>query len=497
MILVSYYSDPVTKIAAQRLIESAVKFGLLYDIQGISGSEGLKSRAEFIRQMLNKWADHSVLYVEATGLVRRPFDIIAENSFDMAAYVLRPASAAPSKAAPFDGTGWIYPLTFLFTQKERSRQVLERWIESNRSHPNRSEADNLRYFLAEEPVLFKHLPPEYCWVERIMRTTMPEALPVIEHVAPWIKGGPEILPWEEKRPFIIFRSFTGLGDTFYMRPIVRKIVEREGMIYFVNPWPQLFWDQPKVKVLQPESVSFRTQKENINRVPSEMWAGKFTGGLSKLLEYDDGDFKAGKTIIQAFLDRGGPAKTKLTEKDFRFEVPRSWIEDWMYDLPRPLGIVHPPTIRKEWENPSRNPKPEHIQELVGSAPWINWISVAWTKEKEEWFEGPPLKGIYKSFDRGELSTESLIALVSIADFVVTGPCFLLPMGAATGTPIFTVFGGSVPPEILIDPIMGQHVSYIAPDPFCDCLAQGHECKKDIGTERLSRKFTSFLSRISL
>lgn len=496
MIVVSYHTDTAGKSRVQALVDSARRFDVPVDTEGLPGRKGDRTRAEFIRRMLNKWADHDVLYVEAGGVFRRRPDLFVRPDFDVAAYVYRPAGGNRSQSGRFDGVGWIWPLTLFFSQGKRSRSILDRWTDANYSRPERDEMTNLLAFLAGEPITFRNLSNEYAWVERTMRPFQVDALPVIEHLAPAIPGAPARLTTEEVRPPIVVRAYTGLGDTFYARPVVKRLAARNGRIHLVSPWPQLFWDLPAVKVIRPPSSPFRAQRRNVETVESKVWSDAPSDGPGLLLEYTESDLRLKQTIIETFA-----AKARLDAhpgpEDFRFMVPEAWSDDWSRKLPRPIGIVHPPTIRKEWPNSSRNPHSKYIQTLIEEAPWVNWISVAWIDGDTERLAGAPLKGVTDRVEHGELTLEALVGLVAAADFVVTGPCFLLPLAAAVGTPAFVVFGGSVPPETLVDPIMGAAIRTIAPDPFCRCLEQAHDCRKEIEPERLVAEFDKFLRGLPL
>lgn len=283
-------------------------------------------------------------------------------------------------------------------------------------------------------------------------------------------------------------GFRGFGDTIYMRPALLKLLERHSTVYLTTAWPQLFWDIPDIACVRPASMNLRTQAQNMNRMGPGVYHPLPPGLKRYVYRYYMREMMKGHSPIVTFM---GQFRVE-DPVEFRIPVNPEWRRPWMEDLPRPLGIVRAPSVRREWPNSSRNPHPEYMQRLVDAAPEIKWVSVGHLSEGAEWTAGPPLKGLVKSFDHGELSTEELAALVGRADIVLTPPCFLLPLGAAMGAPTFCVFGGSVPPPILIDRRMGPKVGHVAPQPFCSCFQMSHRCNLTISSEQLRDTFRAFL-----
>jgi hypothetical protein len=288
-------------------------------------------------------------------------------------------------------------------------------------------------------------------------------------------------------PKVQIRAMEGLGDNIYTRAAVRSYVKRNGPVYLFTPWPQLFWDLPEVLV-SPRETPFRTQIENLQRVDSATWHYPPLGLRELGCAYSP---HGNPTALEAMTRWLGVSGDPI---DFSMPVRPEWDEPWMDDLPRPLGIVHPPSVRSEWVNTSRNPKPEYIQAVIDATPEVHWVSLGWNAPGVEWYDGGNPRQIARRFDAGELRLEQMLALVSRASVALCGPCFLLPMAAALGVPVFTVFGGSYRPEFLIDPRMGPHVGHVAPSPFCACLQHDHACNKEIGRERVMEQFFRFRER---
>lgn len=279
----------------------------------------------------------------------------------------------------------------------------------------------------------------------------------------------------------------GLGDNIYMRPAIRKLVERHKIVYVRTSWPQLYWDIPGARPVKPAQLSFRTQQFNVQNMASSAWRAT----PSELPEiggfYTIQHFRLGMGIVPAFLEQ-----FKVTDPiDFSLKVNPAWEPEWVQHLPRPFGVVHPPSVRTEWYNTARNPDMKYLQAVIDARPDIHWVSIGFNTPDYEWFDGPPLHGIARRFDCGELAMDQVLALVARADLAVSAPCWMLPAAAALGTPHFCVFGGSIPPQLLIDPRMGGRTAYVTPAPFCACFLNEHGCNKHIDMGLLLQEFGRF------
>lgn len=284
-------------------------------------------------------------------------------------------------------------------------------------------------------------------------------------------------------------GFEGMGDSIYMRAALKKLLAREGTVYLTNPWPQFFWDLSSVKMVKPTTCTLRTQMENVNSVPGSTWQSEPPGLRWYSYWYDNDALSRGKTPITTFMEQLCVADPI----DFSMPANPLWMTRRIQDLPRPIGVVHPPSARAEWHNTSRNPRMEYLQAVINERSDIFWVSVGWTKDGQEWPDGAPLTGIAKNFDHGELSITEVATLISIAEIVLCGPSFPLPLSAALGTPVLCLFGGSVPPRCLVDSRMGKHVGYVAPEPFCACFSNDHACSKILDQAHVLSEFRRLMA----
>lgn len=301
---------------------------------------------------------------------------------------------------------------------------------------------------------------------------------------------PKCLDNPDRSVPILVDGFRGLGDTFYMKGPIRRLARTEGHVYFKTPWPQLFWDSPEIRLVNPGRIGLRTQDAN-----STKWGGSWevSPAITRkvVMGYHYTGFEEGGSITKMMEKQAGVAG-EVTAEDYQTKAHPEWVKGWMKKLPRPLGIVHPPSARREWTNTARAPKPCYLQTVVDARPDIFWVSVGWLADKEEWLIGNPIKRVQLCLDHGELSTEELLGLISLADVAATGPCFLVPAAMSLGTPLFAVFGGYAHPRTVLNPLFAGKVGYIAPDPICACLKDDHDCDKWIGGDRVGDAFSRFM-----
>ena len=285
-------------------------------------------------------------------------------------------------------------------------------------------------------------------------------------------------------------GFQGLGDTIYMRPCIKKLLEQHSVVYLDTPWPQLFWDMPNVLPVRPRNLALRTQAANARVQNSTTWRWRPSGLPTYKFGYTVEDMRGGYTPLTAMMK----CLSVSDPVDFSMAVNPEWAPTWLASVRRPLGVIHPATVRKEWENPSRCPSQSHLQAIIDAHPEVTWVSVAWLAEGQEWLSGPPLHGVQYEFNRGELPMEQVLAVLAAADVAVAGPCFMLPAAAAVGTHMLCVFGGSIHANALIDRRMGPYVTPITPMPFCNCWRHNHDCNKAIPHDRLLGAFNMVLDR---
>lgn len=287
---------------------------------------------------------------------------------------------------------------------------------------------------------------------------------------------------------LIVETMHGMGDNIYAREVVRSLLPRWGDRLFVRTaWPQMFWDLD-VELLRP-NTELRTQRRNVEEYRD--WGHIPDGPYQRLhLHYDTRDWMAGRSIPEALLHNANVSRSG----DFSFHPRDEWVDQVRRVRPKgPFAIVHPSTSRTEWRNVARAPRPEYLQQLVHQHTEFEWWEITDLVPGVEELIGPPLQGV-KSV--GGFSTEQLIALVSLADVVVTGPGFMLPLAISLRVPTVCLFGGDLPNDLLVEQWMvGAPYQAVEPVPFCDCGAKGsrhtgvNDCNKTIDPNWIERAFT--------
>lgn len=301
---------------------------------------------------------------------------------------------------------------------------------------------------------------------------------------------------------ISVRPMHGIGDTLYGRPIVRRLLENAAQeVAVATPWPELYWDMAPsgLRFLNPGWTALRTQDENTAKQPMDLWAEP-EGFYNYRLKYTTKELIAGKTPIQCYEKCTG-----LTISDFPgfFELPikQEWFAQAIPVLMSAanqhlrVAVVRPPTLRKEWMCPSRNPSPaawNAIMERIDDE-YDLILNVGYLATGEE--EVSPDITIVGNTDYlyGGLSIGTIAAICSMADLVVVPVCVMLPLVYAVGATALVVYGGMHGPTRLIDPRMRTgKVTSLAPKPFCECGRKTHDCYKHIEPQELHRVVESVL-----
>ena len=103
---------------------------------------------------------------------------------------------------------------------------------------------------------------------------------------------------------------------------------------------------------------------------------------------------------------------------------------------KPVAVIRPATVRKEWANPARNPDPKYLAEAARELrKHFYVVSLADLEEGEEWLVGElPEADLY--LHKGELSLTEMLALVEHAAVVVSGVCWALPASICYKTSVY-------------------------------------------------------------
>jgi hypothetical protein len=263
----------------------------------------------------------------------------------------------------------------------------------------------------------------------------------------------------------------GLGDCIYTRPFVRAATANFE-VWLETPWPELYEDLDIKFVCG--SRQLRTQLKNMARQLPERWSPAINGDRQIRIGYFD-----------------------LVVRSIILSMQRQWVhfgvvfDPALFDLPdmgpspvvsdKPIAVIRPVTVRREWRNEARNPRPEYIAAIAAALMNTHHVvAVADIDPPQEWAVGE-LPPAHEYLIRGELSIRPLLALVRHADIVVGGVGWIVPAGLALKVKTFVVLGGhgghNEPSKLTDRRLDLSHIGFAYPDHFCKCTNMLHNCNK--------------------
>jgi ADP-heptose:LPS heptosyltransferase len=273
---------------------------------------------------------------------------------------------------------------------------------------------------------------------------------------------------------LLIRGLWGLGDNIYSRPFVRAAAQKYD-VWLETPWPELYEDLDIRFVLGKRKL--RTQLKNIARQPASRWSRP--PPMRELKIFYGADL-ARMSIIGA-IER-------------RFQFLGIAFDPGLFDLPffeqpgwsagaGPIAVVRPATVRAEWRNEARNPRPEYLSAIASELMASHTVvCIADLAPDEEWLVGE-LPPAHFHLVRGELNVCDLIALLRAANVVIGGVGWIVPAGLALRTKTFVVLGGHGghnAPEKITDPRLDlSRIGFAMPENFCQCTNMLHSCNKTL------------------
>lgn len=291
---------------------------------------------------------------------------------------------------------------------------------------------------------------------------------------------------------LVVESFYGFGDNLFIRPLLIES-SKFSEVFVQTPYPELFLNTP-VKPLRPGAFLYDFANRSMEEAKG--YHERPTGAKFIRPSYSVEDLKDYRTLSKSFAKSlpGKKYDTRLTVTPEQRELGVQLVQ-----TNKPILLVKIPSYRHDWECESRAPHTKYIIECMKMARLEGFYIVS----LQDYTLGdrlaePELEGewtvLCDKFLHGKLSVDQLIGLFSISDSVLTYPNFLLPLAIYLDKPVFCVYGGSVHPECIIDPrIQPAHYSFVAPDPFCNCVESHHDCRKDIPIDKVISKFQEFLN----
>lgn len=470
---VSYYT-PDYKQHADRLIASLARYGLDYDVSEVPSRgkwvENCAYKPRHILAMREKYPDRPLIWIDADAEMKQEPKIFSQ---------MNGADVAYCKLGDEVVSGTMY-----FAATPEATALLTAWAEACDARQSEWDqvvfADVLREWSGKPAVL----PQEYYRVfDHPGQTTI---APVIQHYQ----------ASRDKIREVFVRGYMGFGDNLHQRVYVKHLAAQHETVYVETPCPCLYWDIPGLKFVKPDTA-LRTQSSHMDRYPKSTWVKRppWPKVKDRRCEHGAKDIARGVTVAEKFAE-----ESPSVPYDFELPVKEEWIAGARAVLAtldtggKPICIVKWPTVREEWQCETRNPDPRYMAELIERyRDDYHFVSVADIRDGAEWFVGEPVCDT--AFHRGELSFETIIGLVSLADMVITYPSVMMLLGIAVRTKTFTVWGGHLPPETHLHPIMGlDNHAHIAPDPQCGCALMVHDCNKVIDSAEMFRRFERLQKR---
>lgn len=282
-----------------------------------------------------------------------------------------------------------------------------------------------------------------------------------------------------------------MGDSIFARPFIRAACKQHD-VWLETPWPELFEDLPLRFVKGDEPL--RTQTQNILLQSGARWSTPPSRvGRIVCLSYRGDDLERGSIV--STIER----KMQVGNLRPKWDLPplgKSPVDTGKAKL----AVIRPVTVRKEWQNDARSPRPEYIASIAQylKSRGFAVVVVAHIKAGEEYLAGdlPPHNA---AFVNGEFDVRQLLALVRDADVVIGGVGWIVPAAIALKTKAFIVLGGQGghnAPEKITDPRMDlSRIGFAMPESFCRCTNMTHNCAKEI--PNLMTQFDSWARCVGL
>jgi hypothetical protein len=287
---------------------------------------------------------------------------------------------------------------------------------------------------------------------------------------------------------LVIRAPYGLGDAIYVRPVIRDAAARHDL-FVETPWPELYEDLP-LRFVEPPTA-LRVQSANVRRQPAGRWRSAPASAPTVFLYYSAEAFSQG-TVYDAMASKMPPVSAPAWDLPDMGPSP--------FDTESPLVLVRPAVRRRDWDNASRNPRPEYIEHVAGDMKARGYavVVVCDLSIGEEWIEGhmPPHN---LALTHGELSVRQLLAAIRDAALVVGGVGWIVPAAIACATAAYVVLGGNGganAPEKIIHPDMDcSRMGFAWPTTLCRCSDTHHDCPKEIPD--LAQQWSTWRSAMAL
>lgn len=241
----------------------------------------------------------------------------------------------------------------------------------------------------------------------------------------------------------------GMGDCLHQRAVLRHWMKTHE-VWLETSWAAMYHDLVAEGLhLVRKSTPLRTQSKNSIREIEKFGPNPpFNIGRIKV-SYSGQNVRLSnsKTVLEAMCAATG---TPFLDADYSLPVPEEWFEHWRKsstyarwkESGKQLVIYRPLVMRPEWRGSgARNADPVSYAKLFAAIrDDVFVVSIADLVPTKEWIVGPKLIADAE-FHEGQLTFETIAAMMSDSQFVYTSSGFAAILGPAVGTPTISVIGG--------------------------------------------------------
>lgn len=171
-LIVSFATNAIYHAHMERLIASAKVLGL--DIIAREEKDlgtweaNTRLKTPFLTKMLDEVSPRDIVWVDADAIIRSSPVLLDDIEADLSLCWWQWKN-------PYSGT-------LRLSNTPHSKTFLKAWNEENRNWQKYSDLNIPEAIKKSVGLSCKMLPPEYCWLESVMRKKCPDAVPVIEHL---------------------------------------------------------------------------------------------------------------------------------------------------------------------------------------------------------------------------------------------------------------------------------------------------------------------------
>ena len=175
LLYIAYYTKNTPyQYEAEKLEQCFKTFKLPYHIMAVPDLGGWQKnthyKAFFIRQMMDKYPDISLVYIDADALIHQNPELFSELNSDIAVYYYPNPLLKEQELL----SGTIYLANNL-----KTKRLVDQWIKMNQNFPDRMEQYNLDQAMREfKDLKITELPASYVMIYDLMQHL---GIPVIEH----------------------------------------------------------------------------------------------------------------------------------------------------------------------------------------------------------------------------------------------------------------------------------------------------------------------------